>query len=426
MTTLKTQSKSFKDKAFTFISCGLEFSLLALLVSLTFSIALSEIFVVASLIFWFAKKAIDHDFSFIKDPIFLVLTIFVAFIGLSVANSENFYVSFRGLLKAVKGITIFFILIDTFKTRGQMIRAVKVLMILFAVVFFNGLWQYWTGEDLIRGKSAGFFNEDFRRRITSGFSYYSQLGAFLILSTSVFLGLLFGKHKIKIREKVLLGLLSVMGAIGLFLTASRASWLAFAGAVLFLGIIRHSKIILAGILLLGIASVFVLPDYMLIHFDAQRKEQSVSERVMLWRRAVDVIKAHPFLGCGINTYNLSHSKFDTVKDSRVKGYYAHNGYLQLGAEIGIIGLGFFLIFLLLFFAKILRKARDIPVPLYSDLSLGFLAGCFGFLALTFVDTVYQSFQTNTLFWMFMAFSMAAYRTGTTDQNARLHNQKFLS
>ncbi|MBI4398032.1 MAG: O-antigen ligase family protein [Candidatus Omnitrophica bacterium] len=379
-----------------------EWGLLALFVFLTFSIALSEISIVIVLIAWLVKKAIDRDFSFLKDSVYLVLTAFIAFVALSVANSEHFETSFRGMIKAVKGIAIFFVLIDTFKTREQVNRLVKILIVLFAVVLFDGLWQYLMGKDLIRGKDAGFFNEDFRRRITAGFSYYSQLGTFLILLNSFFAGLLFGKASLLKREKLLLALLIVFGSAGLFFTASRASWMAFAAALFFLGVMRRSKLLLGGLVIVGALAWVALPDYMLIHFDAERKEQSVSERVMLWQRAIDVIKAHPFLGCGINTYNLSHSKYDTVKDSRVKGYYAHNGYLQLGAEIGIFGIAFFILFLLLYFIRTLHKARDIPIPVYKDAALGILSGCFGFLVLVFVDTVLQSFQTNTLFWMFMA------------------------
>lgn len=404
---------SISDKAYRIFSFLTEWSLITLFVAVTFSTALCEIAIVTALVSWTGKKVIDRDFSFLKDPVYLVLTAFVTFIALSVANSEHFYISFRGMIKAVKGIVIFFILVDTFKTKEQVIRLVKILSVLFLVVLFNGLWQYETGKDLIRGKPAGFFAKDFQRRITSSFGFYSQLGTFLILLNSLFLGILFGKSKSSKKEKVLLALLITLGCAGLFFTGSRASWLAFGGAVLFLGIVRRSKLIIGGLIAGAIIAAIVLPSHMKFHFDYFGKEQSASERLMLWRRAADVIKAHPFLGCGINTYNLSHAKYDTVKDSRVKGYYAHNGYLQLAAEIGLFGIAFFILFLILFFLKIIRKARDIPDPAFSGISLGALAGCFGFLCLVMVDTVLQSFQTNTLFWMFMGLAMAAFNIGIT-------------
>ncbi|MBI4971317.1 MAG: O-antigen ligase family protein [Candidatus Omnitrophica bacterium] len=413
------------NKIYHALSGFVEFALIGLFVSLTFSIAFTEIFIVASLIGWLAKKALDRDFSFLKDPMYLILTFFVACVGLSVANSEFFHMSFRGMIKATKGIIIFFILIDTFRTREQVIRLTKLLIGLFLFVLLNGVWQYFTGHDILRGKEVGYFNEDFRRRITSSFSYYSQFGAFLIFFNSFFLGLLFGKAPLKTSEKILLIALLAFGGIELFYTASRASWLAFGAAVLFFGIIRRSKIILGGLVIAAILAMFLVPKYMLIHFDADRKEQSASERLMLWRRAADVIKAHPFLGVGINTYNAVHMKYDTVKDTRVKGYYAHNGYLQLAAEIGLFGIGFFILFLILFFAKVLRKARDIPVPLFQDMTLGLLAGCFGFLCLVMVDTVLQSVQTSLMFWLFMGLTMTTLNIGLRSAPNLITSKGFL-
>ncbi len=411
-----TENALTEKKYFQRLSSAVEFCLLGLTVSLTFSIALSEIFFATGLVLWIIKKFIDKDLNFVKEPIYLFLALFVAFIGLSIANAEYFYVSFRGVIKAVKPILAFLMVIDTFKTEKQMMRYFKVLFILFLVVCLNGMWQYWTGKDFIRGKGTGFFNEDFRRRITAAFSYYSQFGSYLILSVSLFLGLALGSALRKKRERFLLLLMSFAGFVCLFHTGSRGSWLAMGASIFFLGILKKSKLILGGLIVAGVLAFFVLPDYMLIHFDADRKEQSVSERFMLWQRAADVIKAKPVLGVGINNYNLVHHKYDTVKDSRVKGYYAHNGYLQLAAEIGIIGLSFFVLFLLFFFFKVIRGARGIPDPLYKDASLGLISGCFGFLCLVTIDTVLHSFQSGLIFWIFMGISMACYKVGVQSKS----------
>jgi len=407
--------RGFKDNLYSVFSVLTEWSLIILMVALTFSIALSEICIVVALVSWLIRKALDRDISFIRNPIYLALTAYVAFIGLSVANSEYFYISFRGMIKAVKGIIIFLMVIDTFRTREQIGKLFKVIVILFLFTSFNGIWQYWFGKDLLRGREVGYFNEDFSRRITASFAHYSQLGSYLVLTNSLFLALFFGKNTLGKREKILLAILITLGSVMLFYTGSRSSWIALAFSTLFIGVVFRNKIILGGLLIVGILTPFVLPDYMLIHFDANRKEQSISERVILWKRAVDVIKAHPFLGSGINTYNRVNAKYDTIKDSRVKGYYAHNGYLQLAAEIGLFGLGFFLLFLFLFFSQILWKIRSVPIANYANVSLGFLAGCFGFLVLVIFDTNLQSFQPNALFWIFMGLAMAVLRLGISSQ-----------
>ena len=70
-------------------------------------------------------------------------------------------------------------------------------------------------------------------------------------------------------------------------------------------------------------------------FDFQNK--GVSERLEIWSQAVNVIKENPFLGVGIGNYV---EKVDLFSEQR--GYrspiHAHNIYLQITAELGIIGL----------------------------------------------------------------------------------------
>jgi len=398
---------SFYKKLCVFI----EICLITLSCALTFSIAISEISFTLALLAWVVKKVMDRDIAFLKNPIYLTLTLFVAFVGLSIANAEYFYISFRGVIKVVKPILMFLMIIDTFKTEKQVFRWIKILCLLFLVVCINGMWQYWSGTDFIRGKEVGFFNEDFRRRITSSFGFYSQLGAFLLLNVSVFAALLQSNAIGRIREKIVFGIMSIAGISCLFHTGSRGAWLAFVGALFFLALIKRSKLIIGLLVLSGVAAIFVLPDYMLVHFDQGRKEQSVSERFMLWERATDVIKAKPFLGVGINNYSKVHHKYDTRKDTRVKGYYAHNGYLQLGAEIGLIGLSFFMLFLLLFFRKVITQLNQVPNKVIKALIVGCLSGCFGFLCLIVVDTVLQSFQTSFLFWVFMGLTMALLQVG---------------
>jgi putative inorganic carbon (HCO3(-)) transporter len=131
------------------------------------------------------------------------------------------------------------------------------------------------------------------------------------------------------------------------------------------------------------------------------------ERVVLWDRAVDVIKARPWLGTGINTYAVAHQQFDTEKSWRVQNYYAHNSFLQLAADRGVPALLFFLVFLVLFFRQcfsVIRKSGDAE---QRSLVQGVMAGLFGLLALSLVDTVFEPLQTGMLLWFLFGLGFAA-------------------
>ena len=143
----------------------------------------------------------------------------------------------------------------------------------------------------------------------------------------------------------------------------------------------------------------------MIHLDIDSKEQSLVERLYLWDRAAHVIKARPWTGTGINTYAVAHQKYDKTQNWRVKNYYAHNGYLQMAAEIGIPGLFLFLLFLLNFFKISLKKIKDwlrSSKPEQGFPLLGICLGVLNFLILTLVDTILHNPPSIKLFWYLSA------------------------
>jgi len=147
---------------------------------------------------------------------------------------------------------------------------------------------------------------------------------------------------------------------------------------------------------------------MIIHLDTDMKEQSIVERYFLWDRAINVIKAKPLTGTGINTYAVAHSKYDTTENWRVRDYYAHNGYLQLAAETGIPSLACFLLFLLFFYVrglKVITQLRGDP-RVYAH--LGILTGLLVFLIFALADTQLHSAQPIMTFW-FLAGILIAYQ-----------------
>ncbi|MEK9147471.1 MAG: O-antigen ligase family protein [Patescibacteria group bacterium] len=70
-------------------------------------------------------------------------------------------------------------------------------------------------------------------------------------------------------------------------------------------------------------------------FDFQDK--GVSERIEIWSTAFNVIKENPILGVGIGNYTEAVDLFSEQRGYR-SPIHAHNIYLQIAAELGIIGL----------------------------------------------------------------------------------------
>ncbi len=91
-------------------------------------------------------------------------------------------------------------------------------------------------------------------------------------------------------------------------------------------------------------------------------------RLLVWRGAFDIWKAHPLIGTGVETYAFAYYLNRPVAHNLTSEWdylynKAHNEYLNYLATTGALGLGTHLLFLLTFFFiafKQLKKARSLP------------------------------------------------------------------
>jgi len=376
-------------------------ALCVLFASLTFSTALVEITFGAALVFWLllriqTKRLIPQSIPAYAWP----LAGFVLWCALSILWSEARPQSIRGFFKIAQQVMLFWMAAELLRGSSRR-RFANVFLIVLAVVVFDGLIQYFFGRDFIRGfapphSSAGF-------RITASFKTYGLLATWLIMTLPflLFLGLRWRNHERSAPQWYLTMPVFTFGLLILILTRSRGAFLALVCGT-FLMLIAHRKFIwIALFSVLVCATVALLPHAMVIHLDITNKEQSIVERLSLWNRAWDVVAARPVTGTGINTYAAVHERYDKTKDWRVRGYYAHNGYLQVAAETGMTGLGLFLLFLVLFLRHTILKIKRRPNLWDRAAGYGLLAGIFNFLLLTAVDTVMHNQQSVMAFWFLL-------------------------
>lgn len=73
-------------------------------------------------------------------------------------------------------------------------------------------------------------------------------------------------------------------------------------------------------------------------------EASMDMRFLIWEGSVDMIKANPVIGTGIGTYVWGFSRYRPVGLNN-RANFAHNDYLHMTAEMGILALPLMLIIL---------------------------------------------------------------------------------
>ncbi|NQT94963.1 MAG: O-antigen ligase family protein [Candidatus Omnitrophica bacterium] len=379
----------------------LSFYLLA--VGLTFSNALTEIATGAIIVLWLLRKWIEKDYKLAAKRLTLILLLFVLWNLASFINSGYMDESIRGLFKVIKHSLLFIATLDYFKKeKGQQ----KFLIFILGVAFFislNGIIQRIIGVDLIRQRTLTPFDD--LRRISSSFKHSNDFGAYLIVIMTIILSLFFSRSR-RLKERILIILASLPIGWCLLATHSRGAWMGFVVAFLFLAAVKSKRLFVL-ILFLLLLSPIILPSSIKDRFSdisTLSSQGTVWERTKLWSGTINMIKDRPILGFGVNTYTKNFPKYKPKDYPDVR--YTHNSYLHMAAEIGIIGLGIFLAFLISLLISVGKGLSRLKKGLDRDLSLGLFAGTIGFLVHCIVDTHLYSVTLSAFLFLCLGLNVA--------------------
>ena len=135
------------------------------------------------------------------------------------------------------------------------------------------------------------------------------------------------------------------------------------------------------------------------------KETFYSSRGWVWRDTLTMIRANPLLGVGLGAYETAFAIY-TKSDGSLRVPQAHNDYLQIVADCGVVGGLIALWFLVIVFRAVARGTRSRD-PLYAALALGSGAGMFGLLVHSLIDFNLQLPSNALLFLLLSAVAVQA-------------------
>ncbi len=146
---------------------------------------------------------------------------------------------------------------------------------------------------------------------------------------------------------------------------------------------------------------------------AQGQQESAlfSNRAWVWRDTLTMIQSNPIVGVGLGAYDTAFSIY-TKSDGSLRVPQAHNDYLQVIADCGIVGGVIAVWFLIILFRAIGRgiRSRD---PLLSGITLGGGAGIFAMLIHSLFDFNLQ-LPSNALLFLVLVASVS-YVAQTVDE-----------
>ena len=309
--------------------------------------------------------------------------------------------------RLLQGVLLVFVVYSVVRERRHITWVVWAFMVGAFVTALFGI----TG-----GSSAESFDEDTgTARIVGTIGDPNQLAATLI--PALWLAL-FGLTSIaKPVVRWLLAIFSLTFVVTLILTESRGGIVGlgatFVAAVVFAGRMRARMIaVIFGVI--AVAAVYltlVAPPQAFSRLTSFTAEGG-GGRTDLWQIAIDMFHDRPLLGIGSGNFTAVEPLYATkgipiaqVRHVVDRPLVAHNMYLQMLAELGLVGFGAFLAVLtaaawLLFrAAQIYERLRDVRTEM---LSRGLLVGIVGMYAAYF----FLSAQYEKQLWLLLGLALA--------------------
>lgn len=317
------------------------------------------------------------------------------------------YATWQAAVKILASL-LFFLLFATYAPTDERRRtAAKVIIAVCTLIAFIAIGQSYMGKMLWpRGSFGPFVNRN-------------HFAGFLELGIGLAGGLLIGRGTRREWLAVYASALLVMCA-GLVLSASRGGALALGAELVFLVaiaapgwsneqgseksraglLIRAAAALLLGAGTIGGAVWLVGSEGLVANFSQLEKEGQTESldkysRRDIWNASWQMIKAHPIAGVGLGAFQFAYTRYDLSSGSQ-RVEQAHNDYLQILADGGVIGGVLALCFLELLFLHgfLLANTRDRQ---RRALVLGALTGCFAIAVHSFVEFNLQVTANAQLF-----------------------------
>ncbi len=206
-------------------------------------------------------------------------------------------------------------------------------------------------------------------RVFGTFVLPNSLAGFLVLVTPACLGLLFdtaaGRRRTARGPLIWRGAFVLLMLLALYFTKSKGGWLAFMVAIgafalwAFGGALwRRRTQMISG--LLGLFIVWGMAQASGLLPPLRDYPGSLAVRYGYWRAAATIVERHPFVGVGLDNFTDFYAATKRAADQEARR--AHNDYIQMAAETGLIGLSMYIAFWIAFWRRVAVRKGEPVLP----------------------------------------------------------------
>src|SRR3990170_1834742 len=330
-------------------------------------------------------------------PIIKAWSFFLVACLLSLPFSQNLANSLSEFLELCSFVVLFVLVVISIRSKRDVQNMVVCLILSSVIPIIVGLIQILNNRYIVVGLEPSF-------RVYSTLPHPSAYAFYLIIIAVLTISLMNrGKnppHKVK--SIILLAFISV----SLVYTFTRGAWLGLALSLFVLGILQKKKFqlfspVIVALLFLNVPLIY--ERFQPIFDPRLSKFTSFAWRFGLWNSAISYFLAHPLFGIGFGNFILIGHEITNFFMN------AHNDYLKLLVETGIVGfLGF--IWVLASTWRIgIAAFKRVTDPYLKSIAAGFIAVLLSYLCMSFSDNIFNHGAFQWYLWAYAGLITAMYR-----------------
>jgi O-antigen ligase len=293
---------------------------------------------------------------------------------------------------------------------GHAARLARLVVLAGLVAAAYGIVQHFTGADVYRTLLG---RETFVRPREAGTSGFAVIGFFrnylTFAHTMIFplaWAVAFGTGGAR------LGLVAAPVIVAaILLSTARGAWLAMLAVAGGLALCARGARVVGGVAALAMAACLTIaltPQLRAEAADMFARGGVNTGRLGIYAANLDIIHDHPVLGLGFGRYQVAAGPYYDLHPDADRRSHAHNNFLQIAAEAGLLGLAAFG----LLYATVLRHGweaiRDAPNAEARHAAAGAWAGVLGFLVGGLTQYTFGDAEVAIAMWTALAVLMRCH------------------
>jgi O-antigen ligase len=364
---------------------------------------------------WLAKQWINGEIDILWNPLFLPMAAFglLVLLQLTLGKTAYRHDSIAGaMLYCAYGLLCF--LATQVLVRASQAKKIAVVFVVYgfalaALALIQGIAPngklLWVREPRLGGWIYGSYVNH---------NHYAGLME-LLVPIPLVLAL---SHMVHEKERTAAGVAAAVMVATVFLSGSRGGMIAiFVELVVFAVVLLRQKKMGYRVALAGAAFAIVLVS-MLVWLGGKelssrvasisseaRTEISGGMRLSIDRDTVRMFRQKPVLGWGLSTFPVVYPEFRSFYTNFFVNE-AHNDYLQLLAEMGVLGFGLMVWFLAVLYRRAVRKIGNWTTDVSSAVTLACTLGFTGILVHSLFDFNLQIPANAAIFYVFCSIAAA--------------------